>query len=96
MKDELSTLAKKDMPNKETLNQKLKISAILDAEKRSLERGKLLINGAIDQYIFENKVNVESKVSKLSAVLNTIIRNEREIIEENNINYEEDLLFSDI
>ncbi len=38
----------------EEINQKIKISALKNIEDKNLERGNMLLNAAVDQYIYEN------------------------------------------
>jgi hypothetical protein len=43
--------------NTEMFNEKLKLSAQFDYEKKILQRENILLFGALDQYMYENSVN---------------------------------------
>jgi hypothetical protein len=44
----------------ESFQEKLKISAQIDFEKKTLERENILLYGAVDQYLFEHKNYIEN------------------------------------
>ncbi len=70
--------------NSHLLIQKLKMDSKKDIENKNLERNKILFNGAIEQYLYENKenfpdsenVSIEDKIEKFyNFVFRTISKN---------------------
>jgi len=52
-------------PNSNTFNEKLKLSTQIDMNKKIIEREKILLHGAMEQNLFENKYSIEN-LEKLS------------------------------
>lgn len=46
--------------NSNSFNEKLKISTQIDMNKKIIEREKILLNGAMEQNLFENKYNIQN------------------------------------
>jgi hypothetical protein len=94
-KEESPKISKSDLPNMETFNQKLKISAQLDSDNRNLERENLLMHSAIDQFLNENNVIIENPEKKVQAAIQMILNSTKTIIQENVVQLEEDFLIAD-
>jgi len=49
--------------NSNSFNEKLKISTQIDMNKKIIEREKILLNGAMEQNLFENKYTIQNFVN---------------------------------
>ncbi len=84
--------------NTESLQEKLKISAHIDFQKKSLERENILLFGAVDQYLFENQNviqnfdDVTSQEDRTKYFLSLILKKSDEVVKANS----EDLFVFDI
>jgi len=71
------------------LQEKLKISAHIDFEKKILERENILLYGAVDQYLFEHQLYLDtmnkwtSAEQKTKYLMSHILNLGQEILEEN-------------
>ena len=93
-KEELESLMTKEKPNTDSLNEKLKISAVLDFERKSAERENLLIYAAMDQFLYENNYIVNDE-NKTKQVLSILLRKSHNIVESTFSN-EEEVVFADL
>ncbi len=84
--------------NAESFQEKLKLSAHIEFEKKILERENILLYGAVDQYLFEhqkyikNYEAVTTQEEKTKFFLSLILKQSDEIIQTNS----EDLFVFDI
>ena len=91
-KEVLESIMKNENPNTDSLNEKLKISAVLDFERKSAERESLLIYAALDQYLYENNYVVNND-NKTKQVLSILLRNQNIIDTYSN---KDELVFADL
>jgi len=83
----------------EELNQKIKISTLKNIEDKNLERGKMLLNAAVDQYIYENdeteSLKFLSQEEKIRKIFMEMMR-EKGCEETDNVKVANDDFFFDI
>jgi len=92
--DELVSILSTEQPNTESLNEKLKISAKIDFQRKSAERENLLIYAAMDQFIFENNLDMNHS-DKTSQILSIILNRAHSIVESTFSN-EPEVVFADL
>ena len=75
---ELNKSTKINNLNSNELNERIKIFAQKDFEDKNLERGKMLLTGAVEQYIYENNetenVKYLSQEEKIRRIYTQLIR----------------------
>ena len=92
--EELVSIVNNEKPNSESLNEKLKMSAKKDFERKSAQRENLLIYAAMDQLIYENDLTVKNN-DKTRHVLALLLRKSQNIVESTYINQQE-IIFADL
>merc|ERR1711976_24691 len=79
----------KNEGNSESFQEKLKISAHIDFEKKNLELENILLYGAVDQYLFEHKEeirdydSISSQEDKTNFFLSLMLKQSEDIIKTN-------------
>jgi hypothetical protein len=82
-----------------SLTEKLKISTLLDFEKKNMKRENIILYGAVDQYLFEHKTDIKdfdsmkTSEEKAKFFLSLMIKKVQDII---TADEEEDRIIMDI
>jgi hypothetical protein len=82
-----------EKPQTKYLDEKLKIYTKIDFEKKSEERENILIYSAIDQFLYNNNINV-NKSERVKEILSIILKRTQDIVQSK---YgKEDIVFTDL
>jgi len=92
--EELIPIVNNEPSNPESFSEKLKISAQIDFEMKSSQRENLLIFAAMDQFLYENDVLVNTS-ERTQQVLSLILRRSQNIVESTYVN-EAEVVFADL
>ena len=93
-KEDLVSIVNSENPNNDSLNEKLKMSVKIDFERKSAERESLLVYAAIDQFIYENNLIVNTE-DKNKYILSLLLKKSQNLVESKYSN-DEEIVFADL